>query len=206
MKSLSRAVVLSSALLIIPSVHALEMPDLDGVYYHLSYSSLNVEISNVDGSGDATYPAISFELGKGIYNFEIADIYLEGFFILGLDDEEVFTYGSGNLRYRSQFDAAVGVQLKAHKQIASDIAVHFNLGLINLTTSVYNENCIASSCVSIVPVAEETSTGLNYAIGGEYQIDTKSAITLSYSQLFSDDVGISDVDITSLSIGYKKRF
>jgi len=212
MKSFSKAAVIGSALLTTSSAFALDMPDMSGYYYNAQYAMLDVDISNNAGSGAATSPAVAFEIGKTVYKHKHANVAVEGVLILGLDDKQAFSYNNGGYRYRGGLDNAVGIQLEANRSFAfgknkkKNFAGFFNLGLMNISTNVIDEQNILSAWVAHQAPAEDDKTGMTWAIGGEYQLSKAAALTISYNNIFDDTSGDSDVEVTSFNFGYKANF
>ena len=209
MKSFSKLALLSSAILGSSSLMALEMPsmpDLNGFYYHAEYSVMSLDVSNQDGSGAASTPAVGLEIGKLVYNHDMADVFLEAVAILGLGQSSAFTYNGGSARYSAGINRIVGVQAKAYRQLVSKMAGFVNLGLMNVSANIASESCFLSTCVSNSPEINIGDTGISFGLGGEYQLGAASALTLSYSRFPGGNEGGSNVDISSLNLGYKARF
>ena len=207
MKSFSKAAVIGSALLTTSSAFALDMPDMTGYYYSVQYALLEVDVTNSDGSGNSTTPGVAFELGRTIYPNDVANISVEGVLVLGLEDKTAFTYFNGNSRYKAGLDNAVGVQLKAHRQFNNQFAGYLNLGVMNVSANVISESNNGGGVwvPDQLPI-DNDQTSYTYAIGAEYRVGETSAITFSYNSILGDDVGDSDVDITSFNLGYKASF
>ena len=200
MKKLSKVAVLGSTLIMSSSALALDMPDMSGYYYHVQYAMLDLDVSNADGSGTASIPGIAFEVGTSVYEHDLADIYLEAVIVLGLDEDTAF--GTGSSRYTAGLDSAIGIQAKAYRKINEDFAGFVNLGLMNVSTTVTNEGNYGGTWVAISPLDDTSDTGTTFAFGGEYQLNSSAALTLSYNSVSSG----SDVEVTSINLGYKANY
>jgi len=206
MKSFSKAAVIGSALLTTSSAFALDMPDMTGYYYSVQYALLEMDISNVDGSGNSTSPAVVFELGRTVFPNDVANISVEGVFMLGIgDDKTAFTYNNAGSKYTAGLDLGIGVQAKAHRQFNEDFAGYVNLGLMNVSTNISDETR-NNQGNWIGPSVDDSQTAYTYAIGAEYRLGEASAVTFSYNAILVDDIGNSDVDMTSFNLGYKASF
>lgn len=204
MKSLSKVALLGSVLLTSSSAFAIDMPDMSGYYYHAQYAMLDVEVSNNNGSGSAANSAVVLEIGRSLYDHEIANIFLEGVVMLGLDEDTAFTSGAD--RTRAGVDGGFGIQAKAERQFNNEFAGFINLGLMNTTVTVANDSGFGGRWILNSPIADGTETSIIYAFGGAYQLTGTSALTISYNNLFSGSAGSSDVDVTSINLGYKAKF
>lgn len=211
MKSFSKAAVIGSVLMASSSAFALDMPhmpDMSGFYYHAQLIFTQVEITNSNGSGTATSPAVGLEVGTIVYENAVANVFLEAVLMAGLEDESAFTYSGGNQRYSGGMSGAVGLQAKFHRQFSGRFAGYLTLGALNITMDVTPESLNSGvwGASTVGPAADDTVTELTYALGAEYNVSDSSALTLSYGSLYSGIVGGSDVDVTSFNLGYKARF
>ena len=197
MKKLSKVAVLGSTLIMSSSALALDMPDMSGYYYNVQYAMLDLDVSNDNGSGTASLPGLALEIGTNVYKHDLADINLEAVIVLGLDEEAAF--GSSGSQYMTELDSAVGVQLEANRRFTSDIAGFVNLGVMNVSTTVTNEG---RGGVAISVPDSTSDTGTTFAFGGEYQLNSSAALTLSYNSVSSG----SDVEVTSVNLGYKANY
>lgn len=208
MKSYSKAAVIGTALMSSSSAFAVDIPELKGVYYHAQLMYTQIDVSNADGSGTANSPAFGIELGKIIYPNNIANIFLEGVFIMGVEDDSAFTYSSEQERYTAGINTAFGLQVKIHRQFAKRFAGYITLGAINVTVDVTPEsyNFGTWGGTTTGTPASDTSTELTYALGFEFNLSQSSAITFTYGNLYSGTVGSSTVDVSNLNIGFKSLF
>jgi len=210
MKSFSKAAVIGSALLTSSSAFALDMPDMTGYYYSVQYALLEVDITKTSGtavgSGAATTPGVVFELGRTVFPNDVANISVEGVLLLGLDDKTAYTFNNGNSKVEGGVDNAIGVQVKAHRQFNEQFAGYVNLGVMNVSANITQQVRGNNGVWVDGATNDEDQTSYTYAIGAEYRVGEAAAITFSYNSILSDDVGTSNVDITSFNLGYKASF
>ena len=73
---------------------------------------------------------------------------------------------------------------------------------MNVSTTVANEGNYGGTWVRTSVLHDTSDTGTSFAVGGEYQLNSSAALTLSYNSVSSG----SDVEVSSVNLGYKANY